>query len=192
MPETTHLPKNWPKDVRHISKSIYALSLSSDVRRHIEGTKANSIEKTQTTSPTPVIIRRIDTPTHPAFSQFGLFASCKIHPRTKIIVYCGEIHSDVRAESDYDLSLCRLPSPSAVEGVLSIGIDAAKMGNEARFINDYRGVQGVERPNAEFRELREGGTGELRMSVWSLSEGIKKGEEILVSYGKGWWSSRKE
>ncbi len=61
------------------------------------------------------------------------------------------------------------------------------MGNEARFINDYRGIKS--KPNALFKEGRKA-NGELRMSVWSDSEGIKKGEEILVSYGKSWWRAR--
>jgi hypothetical protein len=60
-------------------------------------------------------------------------------------------------------------------------------GNEARFINDYRGIKA--RPNAMFGDRRTV-TGELRMSVWSSSEGVKKGEEILVSYGKAWWRAR--
>lgn len=61
------------------------------------------------------------------------------------------------------------------------------MGNEARFTNDYRGVKA--KPNALFRERRTR-EGELRMSIWSGTDAIKKGEEILVSYGKSWWHAR--
>lgn len=28
------------------------------------------------------------------------------------------------------------------------------------------------------------------MCVWSGKDGIGKGDEILVSYGKGWWDAR--
>jgi len=63
------------------------------------------------------------------------------------------------------------------------------MGNEARFINDYRGISS--KANAIFRDGRTP-TGELTMSIWSANEGIRKGEEILVSYGKSWWRSRAE
>lgn len=93
----------------------------------------------------------------------------------------GEVHCDDRPDSDYDLSLYHAP------GGPSVGVDASKKGNEARFINDYRGV----RPkfNAVFEERRTA-SGELYMSVWSGSESIKKGEEILVSYGKGFWKAR--
>lgn len=68
-----------------------------------------------------------------------------------------------------------------------MGIDARRMGNEARFINDFRGV-GV-KPNAVFEERRTA-TGELRMGVWSGGDWIKKGDEVLVSYGKMWWHVR--
>lgn len=61
------------------------------------------------------------------------------------------------------------------------------MGNEARFVNDYRGI--ANKPNALFIEVKTT-TGEMRMSVWSGSEPIPKGKEILVSYGKAWWRAR--
>ena len=32
--------------------------------------------------------------------------------------------------------------------------------------------------------------GDVRMAVWAGPRGIKKGEEILVSYGKGYWAAR--
>ncbi|KAF8334023.1 uncharacterized protein EI90DRAFT_3050725 [Cantharellus anzutake] len=88
---------------------------------------------------------------------------------------------------------------------INVGIDAEKMGNEARFINDYRGVpislsssttsakkiQTISTrlgPNAFFEEVWIEGM--LCMGVWSGKEGIRKGEEIIVSYGKGWWRAR--
>jgi hypothetical protein len=100
----------------------------------------------------------------------------------------------------------RAHSESTIEYV-NVGIDAEKMGNEARFINDYRGVPislpGVRstsakthtiltrpRPNAFFREVWIEGM--LCMGVWSEKEGIRKGEEIVLSYGKGWWSARNQ
>jgi hypothetical protein len=112
----------------------------------------------------------------------------------------GEIHATVRrgehgeheeekdphTNSDYDLSLDR---------EMGIGIDADRKGNEARFINDYRGI--AEKPNAEFKEVWDEKSGERGMGVWVLPEGrsgkgkgIRKGEEILVSYGRGFWGAR--
>lgn len=99
---------------------------------------------------------------------------------------------DQHAESDYDLSLLRIsasdpknPFPGAH---ISIGVDADKSGNAGRMVNDYRGVAG--QPNAEFK-VGKGPGGDMRMELWSLKDGVKKGDEVLVSYGKGWWAGRR-
>jgi SET domain-containing protein len=140
-----------------------------------------------------VRITPITSPTHPAHGQSGLFAARDLKPGTFILQYLGEIHapaleaSDVHANSDYDLSLDREQG---------IGIDANRRGNEARFINDYRGI--ADRPNAEFKEVWDERRKERGMGVWVLGEGksgkgkgLRKGEEILVSYGRGFWGARK-
>lgn len=126
-------------------------------------------------------IKPVTDPGHPACGQHGLFAHKKIPPRSHIIDYIGEVHCQERPDSDYDLSLYR-----SKDGV-DVGVDARAMGNEARFVNDYRGIQ--EKPNAEFVDYRNG-WGELRMSIWSRGEAIQRGEEVLVSYGKSWWRCR--
>jgi hypothetical protein len=107
--------------------------------------------------------------------------------------YLGVIHAsstspdDPHSSSDYDLSLDRFTG---------LGIDAALGGNEARFVNDYRGV--AAKPNAEFRACWHPVRKERCMGVWVLPAGknakgkggVAKGEEILVSYGRGFWSAR--
>jgi len=125
--------------------------------------------------------------------------------------------------SDYDLWLSR---------EANLAVDSELSGNEARFINDYRGVDGRDRANAEFRAVWDPRVGEYTMAVYVLPLGkkarekmekaqeekikrlmakqkrdgknaggvlavssvgvIKKGEEILVSYGRGFWERRKE
>lgn len=105
------------------------------------------------------------------------------------------MHTDTPTDTDptssYDISLDR---------DLGISIDAAKAGNEARFVNDYRGIR--DKPNAEFRDIWVK-VGDMRWERWIgifvLGEGraglrkggLRKGEEILVSYGKGFWAERK-
>ncbi|KAF2478042.1 uncharacterized protein BDR25DRAFT_321170 [Lindgomyces ingoldianus] len=139
-------------------------------------------------------ITRIVTPSHPANGQYGLFARQHLPPDSFILPYLGYVHdkTDTDEQSDYDLSLDRN---------LGIGVDASKMGNEARFINDYRGVSTG--PNAEFRDFFVdigNGKGEKRIGVFVLSvgksgkrvKGIAKGEEILISYGKGFWTERQK
>lgn len=126
----------------------------------------------------------------------------------------GEIHETDQGRygtSDYDLSIDR---------ECDLAVDASRCGNEARFVNDYRGVpaqtvapqsvpgkgkgrskseEGKAVANAEFKEVWDGrpGRGERCMGVWVLPEGkskkgrgIRKGEEILVSYGRGFWGAR--
>ena len=170
-------PKGWPADVVHISASMYHSSVPKEIISQLRGTKPP-----QSVPPCPLVrIRKIDGAGHPARGQSGLFATKKIPPNTFILFYLGEVHADAREASDYDLSLFRTQ-----EGI-SIGVDAQKMGNEARFINDYRGV--AAKPNAIFKDVRTE-DGELRMSIWSATTEIKRGEEILVSYGKSWWKAR--
>lgn len=113
-------------------------------------------------------------------------------PDSFVLPYLGYVHSRAETDesSDYDLSLDREHG---------IGVDASQMGNEARFINDYRGVS--KGPNAEFRDVYidlGNGKVEKRVGVFILragksgknSKGVAKGQEILVSYGKGFWNER--
>ncbi|KZZ97392.1 SET domain protein [Moelleriella libera RCEF 2490] len=125
---------------------------------------------------------------------------------------------------DYDLWLDR---------EVDVAVDAEREGNEARFVNDYRGVR--ERPNAEFGNGWCERWGQVCVGVWVVKEGkkhknkdknkykdggkghgrqneeegkkkngggggggarkrgsgIRKGDEILVSYGKGFWGGRR-
>ena len=147
---------------------------------HLKGDATRSGCQPPTSRSRILVICPIESHAHPAVGQYGLFAAKKIPPRTFLLDYLGEVHCEERA-SDYDLSLYR-----SNEGT-NIGIDARFMGNEARFINDFRGIS--DRPNAFFVDRRTD-SGELRMSVWSGKEGIKKGSEVVVTYGKSWWSSR--
>ncbi|EPS99095.1 hypothetical protein FOMPIDRAFT_1124889 [Fomitopsis schrenkii] len=172
-------PPHWPSDVLYIAEQRYHASIPIELRLVLCPTQpaVSAVHNPQKST----VIRRITEPSHPAHGQFGLFAAKKIHPRSYIVDYAGEVHCDDRPGSDYDLSLYREASG------LSVGIDSQLMGNEARFVNDYRGIKS--KPNAVFEERRTE-AGELRMSVWSGSDLIKKGDEILVSYGKGWWQAR--
>ncbi|OCT52187.1 SET domain protein [Cladophialophora carrionii] len=144
------------------------------------------------TSNPAVVIESIKLPSHPAYPQSGLFAARPLVPGTHIIDYTGLLHScplPSCSTSDYDLAF--------LDRDASLAIDGAGMGNEARFINDYHGIR--DGPNAVFEEYYvrvKGAKGkemwEARMGVWvnPLSSGIAKGEEICLSYGKGYWRAR--
>ena len=73
-----------------------------------------------------------------------------------------------------------------------------------RFINDFRGV--ASRPNVELVSRQEKTSDSRRtgkaareetnvtptpaMEVWTASSGIEAGVELLLSYGKGFWTHR--
>jgi SET domain len=205
-PKSEVVPKNWPPSLPYLTRPCYSPSLTSDYLPSLRTRPQDAISIPADTpkGPCPLVkITPITTPSHPANGQSGLFAARDLKPGTFVLQYLGEIHVSVpkpissssdtpqpidpHANSDYDLSLDR---------ELGVGIDADRKGNEARFINDYRGI--AEKPNAEFKEIWDERRRERGIGVWVLPEGksgkgkgVKKGEEILVSYGRGFWGARK-
>lgn len=190
------MPQDWPEGTKYLRAPSYSKSLSKDKLDMILLSKAglSSNEPVLTTRGpyTNVRITPIKVTSHPANGQYGLYAEQHLPPDSFVLPYLGYVHDqyDLDETSDYDLSLDRESG---------IGVDASKMGNEARFINDYRGISSG--PNAEFRDiLVDVGFGilERRMGVFVLSagksgkrsKGISRGDEILISYGKGFWSGR--
>lgn len=177
-------PSHWPPELKYLRRCERSKLLDDSTKLSLatQGIVSKS-------APSSTRIRRIDSSTHPAYGQYGLFASKDLKAGQHIVDYLGRIHlpdaSDTDPESDYDLSFRH--------GSLYLGIDAAKMGNESRMINDYRGVQPA--PNAKFDSYITA-QGEVRMGVFVLgsqksdARGIKKGQEILISYGKGFWANR--
>ncbi|KAH0838521.1 hypothetical protein J3R83DRAFT_6838 [Lanmaoa asiatica] len=179
---SSRTPPQWPSSIQFITSPRYHNSVPASTRTMLTNGASTPPPKSPSRAVNPhVRIKLLTDPGHPACGQYGLFALKKVPARSHVIDYIGEVHCQERSDSDYDLSLYR-----SQDGV-NVGIDAGEMGNESRFINDYRGVQ--EKPNAEFVEYRTV-RGELRMSIWSKGEAIKKRDEILVSYGKSWWRSR--
>ncbi|KAI9066696.1 SET domain protein [Trametes sanguinea] len=182
-------PARWPDNVRYIAEPCYHTSVPNHIRDYLRPSSNTGSQppRHQTTHLQAqkhlITIQRISDSSHPAHGQYGLFAAKKIPPRTLILDYIGEVHCDDRPTSDYDLSLYRSPDN------VSVGVDAQLVGNEARFINDYRGVKA--KPNVAFQERRTD-RGEMRMSIWSGSEVIRKGDELLLSYGKSWWRARRD
>ncbi|TGO86014.1 hypothetical protein BPOR_0343g00080 [Botrytis porri] len=209
------LPKNWPSQIPYLTTPTYCTTMTPSHLKILRTPTADSlpIPTSHTKGPSPLVkITSISDPSHPANGQSGLFATRDLKPGTFVLQYIGEVHApssladekikklvEWHEKSDYDLSLDR-------EG--GIGVDAQGKGNEARFINDFRGVTiGGERArvNAEFKEIWDSARGERGMGVWVLGEkagggkgkgvgkwkGIKKGEEILVSYVRGFWGARR-
>jgi hypothetical protein len=90
--------------------------------------------------------------------------------------------------SDYTLAFVE-------EGPLRLTLDAARAGNEGRFINDFRGVPTPAgcRGGANVRfAARVDERGQTQMGVYVLpgGSGVAKHAELLLSYGKGYWLAR--
>lgn len=187
-------PKGWPQGVVYLSQPLYSKTFSEEMLQALHYKPEAEPVLPKASGPSQLVrISPIRDANHPANGQFGLMAAQNLAPSSFIICYHGYVHSEKETNptSDYDLCLNR---------ELGIGVDAAKMGNEARFCNDYRGVQSTG-PNAEFKEIWIDvgkGVAEKRMAVFVLpagksgrrSKGIPKGAEILLSYGKGFWRER--
>jgi hypothetical protein len=189
-------PKGWPSNITYLHLPSYSKKLGADNISQLVCSKSDLPSTThiwKTCGPhSNVRITPVSDANHPAHGQHALCATHHLLPDTFILPYLGYVHdqTDIDAASDYDLSLDR---------ELGIGVDASRMGNEARFINDYRGVSTA--PNAEFRDVYvelAANKVEKRVGVFVLSagksgkraKGIGRGQEILVSYGKGFWTER--
>lgn len=198
------LPKNWPKSLPYLDSPAYSSALSIAQLQSLRSRPGDILaeglrEIPRDVKPGPcanVKITPITDALHPACGQAGLFATRALPAGSLILPYVGELHpadAAAHSSSDYDLWLDRSGD---------VAVDAARMGNEARFVNDYRGVPGVVRPNAEFGEVWDVRRGEKGMAVFVLPAGkkakgkggggIAKGQEILVSYGRGFWEKRRE
>ena len=201
-----HLPCNWPREIPYLTDQTYSDAVTADLRADLSRITSESasyakISPDALKAPCPwVEIKTITDDKHPASGQRGLFATQHLEPDSLVCLYLGHVHtnalSDTDPHSDYDLALDR-------DNGLSV--DAAWSGNEARFANDYRSI--AERANAEFRDCliqvksekrADGVKWERRVGIFVISAGkagkrkagIKAGEEILVSYGKGFWEGR--
>lgn len=198
------LPKNWPETFPYLTAPAYSLSLTQGHLNLLRTKPADAIRELplHRGPHASVKITPITDPAHPACGQAGLFAARPLAPGSLILPYLGEVHPGSAAAhgaSDYDLWLVR---GEGEEGG-GVAVDAARRGNEARFVNDYRGVPGAARANAEFGEVWDARRGERAMAVFVLPAGkreagkgkgggIAKGQEILVSYGRGFWEKRRE
>ena len=200
MPQSpTTLPRNWPKEITYLTTLHIPAPLTPTVLRISSSSGAPPLQLPivrQPHSPSPLVrITPITLRSHPANGQHGLLATKPLPPDTLILLYLGVLHpsSTTDPDSNYDLS---------VDRDLDLSIDASRSGNEARFINDYRGIR-PDGPNAEFRDClveSRPRIWERRIGVFVLgagkaggkrAKGIAKGEEIVVSYGKGFWNARK-
>ena len=58
----------------------------------------------------------------------------------------------------------------------------SRLGNEARFLNDFHGHPTATAPNCQFWPYYDGTTGERRMGIKTIQP-VSAGQELLVDYG---------
>ncbi|KAA8491941.1 hypothetical protein FVE85_8423 [Porphyridium purpureum] len=130
-----------------------------------------------------VRVTKIEEQTHPACGQFGLCAAAKLTPGEHVIDYVGlvTLSGNEDKTSDYTVEFGELSE---------LCVDSNRIGNEARFCNDFRNTG--RKPNVEFR-LYVDEAGDARLGIFvlgSLKKPLPKGTELLISYGKGYWTAR--
>ncbi|QVL57344.1 MAG: SET domain-containing protein-lysine N-methyltransferase [Simkaniaceae bacterium] len=111
---------------------------------------------------------------------YGVFAKEDIPPYSTLVQYTGLLMLDDEINVDHD-------STFSFTDYKTYSIDAAKHGNWARFMNHC--AEGQKGNNAiPWEHYTEKGP---RIVFTSGSHGIKKGQQILYSYGDDYWTEKK-
>ena len=77
------------------------------------------------------------------------------------------------------------PGSGSILNGTSCSLDAGPCGNEARFVNHS------DDPNAEMKFVFQDGAWHV-IYVVAAGKKIRKGEQILVSYGSKYWNNREK
>ena len=183
----------WVEGCAYLAENVWDKRVPRDVLARFKPATRLPAPSAKEARSVKVRAGRICDAAHPAFGQCGLFAARKLAPGEHVCDYRGVVtlseHED--KASDYTLAFVE-------EGALRLTLDAARAGNEGRFINDFRGVPASSATNggragANVRfAARVDARGQTQMGVYVLpgGAGIAKGAELLLSYGKGYWLAR--
>ena len=180
-PPPSSTPAPWPADVRYLETLRFDSSVPAALVNKYAPSKSTKKRHTRADAKRRVAGRVITEDAHPACGQFGLFATKKFKPKEWIVDYHGVVTSSEACSqtSDYTLSFGESNE---------LAVDAAIEGNEARFTNDFRNTG--RRQNAKFDSYVDE-CGDYKLAIFCLADGtIEKGDEILISYGKGFWKHR--
>ncbi|OBZ89462.1 hypothetical protein A0J61_02470 [Choanephora cucurbitarum] len=196
--KTVTPPSGWTPETKYIDKLFWSPNVPADQKELFQPTNPNKEDPRRTinfmnqhvnlvgTFPgikeqkRHVKIKKITDPNHPCCGAYGLFAAQTLQPKQLIIDYLGvvEYQDGYEATSDYVLKYS-----------VDLSIDAGRCGNEARFCNDFRGC-GPE-PNVCFMNYMDEKTKHIKVAIFvNGNRKIKKGDELLVTYGKSFWAKR--
>ncbi|KAI9269912.1 hypothetical protein BY458DRAFT_436282 [Sporodiniella umbellata] len=188
-------PSGWTKEIKYIDKLFWSPSIASEIKELFQPSKVierpsqfmnQYVQVIGTGFPNTkeqrkqVKIKAITDPGHPCQGAYGLFAAQNLQPKQLVIDYLGR----VECEDDYDPT-----SDYVLHYGPDLSIDAGHCGNEARFCNDFRGC-GPE-PNVCFLNYLDESTQQIKVGIFvNGNRKIKKGDELLVTYGKSFWAKR--
>ncbi|KAL3764989.1 hypothetical protein ACHAW5_001839 [Stephanodiscus triporus] len=180
----------WPTDVEFSNEYRWDVGVPPAIRdRYFPKSTRRRLRPPRQSD--KVYFRRINDPDHPAHGQYGLFCALdRAPPGTWLLDYVGVVTlgEDQDMSSDY---VCDFGENG------ELACDANVYGNESRFLNDFRNTG--RHPNVEFNLRRDARSGELRQGVYVKRaneareegfDGVRRDEELLVSYGKSYWRSR--
>ncbi|RHZ74139.1 hypothetical protein Glove_227g61 [Diversispora epigaea] len=191
---SSKIPKSWPSEIGYLTDNVfepisleptpYKFPLSKDHSCHPFTSSLLLPTSIDPVMPSPFVkIKSLASQKdHPAYPENGLFAVKDLKEYSLILKYTGKVTTRIEGGekgSDYELGFNQ-----------QFCIDGWRKGSEARFINDYRGIR--PKPNVAFHEYIDSHSGKVKMGVWVIPGvgKIKKGEEIVVSYGKSFWKER--
>ncbi len=131
-----------------------------------------------------VTVHPVQIRNHPAYNRKGVAKQLTCTEKIAKDEYLGSYGGRI-SSSDEEWNPYKITPKNC-----NYDIDGESVGNEMRYINDAKGV-GNKEPNVRFflsyRKLR----GHSTVEVISLRD-IEVGEEILASYGDGYWEGLEE
>lgn len=145
-------PKNWPAEIDYCNVQSY-IGFKKLKKDFIPGVK----------------IEKINDPTSVVFNQYGLFATEDFQKFDILGQYTGNIVNSSNG-GIYVASLDKC------------NIDAQKIGNELRFINDFRNIS-----NSENVVIRTSYIDKKPRVIFIVTKDIKKGDQLLTDYGDDYW-----
>ena len=146
------IPRNWPENIKYTN--IQSFQGYKNLKKDIIcGVK----------------VEKINDPSNILYNQFGLFATKKFNEYDIIGQYTGKLVSPDK-EGKY---------VSASEDCC---IDAINMGNELRFINDYRNISLSSNVIIKTTYIDK-----KPRVLFVVTKKIEPGEQLLTDYGEGYW-----
>ena len=171
----------WPSDVRYVTSLVWG----DDVKRAKEVYRKYKVSGDRPLESTASAVRERALAAHrgrvaPRQGRERTFRRAKALPGEHIVDYLGYVTLSGNEDQTSDYS-------ASFGDDHELALDAAKVRNEARMCNDFRNTG--KRANAVFDQYRDA-AGDKKLAIFVGPHPMGKGEEVLVSYGKGFWANR--